>query len=148
MPKTILRPFRAPMARPATVSMWRRRVLTSGCLTLSHLPEVEIQDGVDGESCLWLDEDRREHGHVHEHAPLEEEVECPLGAIVVVPANCPCLDFGAHQRLEGCPESRFLPVPALADPSRVDVLGHVVCVGVCEEPADGSRDHGGKYEPA
>lgn len=68
----------------------------------------------------------------------------PLGAVVLVPANCPSLRLHLDQRRKGGPQRGLLPVPALADPGRVDVLGHVVCVGVGHEPGDKGGCHGGQ----
>jgi hypothetical protein len=70
----------------------------------------------------------------------------PLRAIVVVPANGPRLRLGLDQRAEGSPYRRLLAMPALADPRRIDMLGHVVCVRVGEEPGDECGHHGRKYE--
>lgn len=113
-------------------------------LTLAHLPEVDVQHAVDQHACLGLDHDSRKHGGVDQHAALEEQVQRPLCTVILVPANCPRFRLNLDQRLEGIPDSWLLPVPALANPCRVNVLGHVVGVRVCHEPGNKSRCHGGK----
>lgn len=117
-------------------------------LTLAELPEVDVQHGVDQHARFRLDHDCGKHGRVDQHAALEKQVQRPLCAIVVVPANCPRLDLGLGQRLEGVPQRGFLPVPALAYPRGIDMLGHVVCVCVGEEPGQQGRDHGRQDQPS
>jgi hypothetical protein len=115
-------------------------------LTLPELPEVEVQHGVDQHSRFGLDQDSREHCNVHEHTALQEQMQRPLRAIIVVPANCPRLRLGLDQRLECVPYRRLLAMPALPYPRRVDMLGHVVCVRVGEEPGNEGGRHSREYE--
>lgn len=117
-------------------------------LTLAHLPKVQVEHGVDEQAGLGLDQDGGEHGGVDQHAALQEQVQGPLGAVVLVPANGPRLRLDLDQRLEGVPEGGLLAVPALADPGGIHVLGHVVCVGVGHEPCDKGGGHGGQDQAA
>jgi hypothetical protein len=130
-------------ARLDDMSGWLCRMLT-----LAHLPKVQVEHGVDQQAGLGLDQDGGKHGGVDQHAALQEQVQGPLGAVVLVPANGPRLRLDLDQRLEGVPEGRLLAVPALADPGRVHVLGHVVCVGVGHEPCDKGGGHGGQDQAA
>jgi len=72
----------------------------------------------------------------------------PLGAVVVVPPNRPRFRLRLDQRPERLPDGGLLAMPALPNPGRVDMFGHVVCVCVGEEPCDEGRDHGGEDKSA
>lgn len=115
-------------------------------LTLSKLPKKHIQRSVDDHAGFWLHQDGCKHGRIDEHATLEEQMQGPLRAVVLVPADCPRFHQDLGQRRDGAPYCRLLSVPALPYPRRIDVLGHVVCVRVREEPGDYGRGHGRQYE--
>lgn len=66
----------------------------------------------------------------------------PLRAVIVVPPNCPRFCLRLDQRPERLPDCGLLSMPALPYPGRVDMLRHVICVCVGEEPGDEGRDHG------
>lgn len=122
--------------------------LSEDNLTIAELPKVQVQDDVDGKSCLWFDQNGCKHCHVDQHAALQEQVQRPLRAVVVVPAYGPRLHLSSDQRVEGSPDGWFLSVPALSDPRRVDVLGHVVSVDIRHEPCKCRSDHGRKDQSA
>jgi hypothetical protein len=70
----------------------------------------------------------------------------PLRAVVVVPPNCPCLCLRLDQRLQGLVDGGFLPMPALPYPRGIDMLRHVVCVRIGEEPCYEGGQHGREYK--
>ena len=70
----------------------------------------------------------------------------PLCAVVLVPSNSPRLGLDLDQRLESLPERRLLSVPALANPGRINMLCHVVSVGVGHEPGHEGGCHGGQNQ--
>ena len=148
MPVTMFSPLRAPIASPVRVSRATPIARVDILLTLAHLPEIDVQHSVDQQARLGLDHDGRKHGRVDQHATLQEQVQGPLCTVVLVPPNRPRLRLDLDQRFEGLPQRRFLPVPALADPRRVDVLCHVVCVRVRHEPRNERRGHGGQDKAA
>lgn len=111
-------------------------------LTFSYLPVVGIQDCVNEKTRLGPDKDCGEHGRVYKECALEKEMQRPLCSVIFVPADYPSLRLSLEERLERHPQRGFLAMPALSYPLGVDVLGHVVCVCLGQEPADYGSDHG------
>lgn len=70
----------------------------------------------------------------------------PLRAVIVVPPNGPRLRLRLEQRLQGFINRGFLPMPALSYPGGIDMLRHVVCIRIREEPGYESGQHSREYE--
>jgi hypothetical protein len=141
----MFKPFRAPIARPDQVS-GRFWICAWIALTLAKLPKVEVQHAIYYQARLGLDQDRCEHCGVYEHAAFQKKMQCPLCAIIVVPSNCPRLGFGLDQGSECFPDRGLLTMPALPYPRRVDMLCHMVCICVGQEPSYEGGGHGGENE--
>jgi hypothetical protein len=131
----MFRPFRAPIARPGRVSIYVGSFLGK-VLTFALLPEVQVEYAVYHEPRLRLDQNRRQHSRIHDHAPLKKEMQGPLRTIIVIPPNRPRLNLRPHQRLQRSPNRRFLAMPTLTNPSRIHVFRHVVRIYIRHEPAE------------
>ena len=148
MPVTMLRPLMEPTVRSTVVSNCAAPQPVPNIHTFANLPEVGVHNSIHNETCFWSDQNRSKHGRVDQERALQEQMQCPLCAIVLVPASCPSLGLRHEERLEGHPQRRLLSVPTLPYPLRIDMLGHMVCVRIRHEPRNDCRSHGGENQPS